>query len=96
VGHIALASESEDELVASAARGVYRISTFYVSRALQGGGLGRAAMDAVERMAVKEPLCAKVLTLDTMAREHHYDLEMWADFGMTQPKVCMYGIEHWI
>ncbi|KFY98458.1 hypothetical protein V500_01660 [Pseudogymnoascus sp. VKM F-4518 (FW-2643)] len=41
------------------------ISAFYVSNAIQGGGIGGAAMKAAEHMAVVV-LGARVLTLDTM------------------------------
>ncbi|KAF4975581.1 hypothetical protein FZEAL_7653 [Fusarium zealandicum] len=50
-------------------RGVYWIKTFYVSKALQSKGIGRAAMDTVESMAVNEPLYAKTLALDTIHKE---------------------------
>ena len=70
IGHISLDAQSVqagNNDLADSARGIYAISTFYVSWVLQGTGLGRAAMDAVEHMASKEPLCAKVLALDTIA-----------------------------
>ena len=49
--------------------GVYWIKTFYVSKALQSKGIGRAAMDIAEAMAVNEPLCAKTLALDTLHKD---------------------------
>jgi hypothetical protein len=61
VGHISLNAGGEDFVL----EGSYKIAYFYVSTALQGGGLGRAAMDAVEGMAVSQPLCAKALWLST-------------------------------
>jgi hypothetical protein len=87
VGHISLDLQGIDPSLADPLQGVYLISSFYISRALHYGGLGRATMDAVEAMAVREPLHVKVLTLDTLANEHFHDLEMWADFGGAQPKV---------
>ena len=61
VGHISLNADGEDFVL----EGSYKIAYFYVSTALQGGGLGRAAMDAVESMAASQPLCAKLLWLST-------------------------------
>jgi len=68
IGHISLDSESEDPTK-------YKISTFYVSSALQGKGIGRAAMDAVESMATAEPLNAKTLWLYTAANDNFEDVE---------------------
>ncbi|OHX01203.1 hypothetical protein CSPAE12_00007 [Colletotrichum incanum] len=48
---------------------LYWIKSLYVSFALQGSGIGRAAMDMVEHMATSEPLCAKTLMLDTVSKE---------------------------
>ena len=71
--------------------GVYWIATFYVSSVLQGTGLGRAAMDTVEHMAISEPLCAKTLALSTVANEYEWREEKWkamAALGREPPKVC--------
>ncbi|RSM19185.1 hypothetical protein CDV31_001861 [Fusarium ambrosium] len=72
VGHISL----DDENVEAAhlgldfpEKGVFWIKTFYVSKALQSKGIGRAAMDIAEAMAVNEPLCAKALALDTLHKD---------------------------
>ncbi|KAK9482181.1 hypothetical protein V1527DRAFT_35751 [Lipomyces starkeyi] len=87
VGHISLDSENPDPSLADPSQGLYCVSTFYISRALQCCGLGRAAMDAVERMAIEEPLCAKTLALDTQAREYFLDGDHWKAFGVPPPKV---------
>lgn len=93
VGHISLDSENEDPNAADAMRGIYRISSFYISTALQGGGVGRAAMDEIERLATTEPLNAKTLTLGTVANDYEGKRQKWealkAD-GMTEPKVCLH------
>jgi hypothetical protein len=90
VGHISLDSEDEDPEAADATRGIYRISKFYVSTALQSAGLGRAAMDEIERLATSEPLNAKTLTLGTVASDYVGKKEKWealkAD-GIEEPKV---------
>ncbi len=86
VGHISLDAESPNPDQADASKGIYCITTFYISRALQSGGLGRAAMDVIESEAVNEPLCAKVLSLDTLANESA-ESGMWAEIGMKTPAV---------
>lgn len=87
VGHISLDSESSNPDQADASKGMYCITTFYVSRAIQFSGLGRAAMDTVENEAVTEPLCAKVLSLDTLADGSANRNEMWAARGEEPPSV---------
>jgi GNAT superfamily N-acetyltransferase len=89
VGHISLDFYNEDPSLADPSKGIYYISTFYVSRALQGGGLGRAAMDAIERMAIEPPLNARVLALDTLSREQALDDDFWKDENLIaqRPKV---------
>jgi Acetyltransferase (GNAT) family len=89
VGHISLDAESENVDQADASKGLYCITTFYISRAIQNGGLGRAAMDTIESEAINEPLCAKVLSLDTVANESTKRKEMWAELGQTPPSVCV-------
>ncbi|KAG0647766.1 hypothetical protein D0Z07_6646 [Hyphodiscus hymeniophilus] len=54
VGHISLDSENEDPEQADAIRGIYRISSFYISTALQSAGIGGATMDAIERYPGKK------------------------------------------
>jgi GNAT superfamily N-acetyltransferase len=89
VGHISLDFYNPDPSLADPSKGIFYISTFYVSRALQGGGLGRAAMDAIEQMAIEPPLNAKVLALDTLAREQALDDDFWKDEDLNwqRPKV---------
>ena len=87
MGHISLDAESPNPDQADASKGLYCITTFYISRAIQGGGLGRAAMDTIESEAVNEPLCAKVLSLDTLANKSANRSEMWVEIGMKPPSV---------
>ena len=90
VGHISLDScYEEPEKVASdnLGEGVYWISTFYISKALQKYGLGRAAMDFVEEMAVNEPLNAKTLGLSTARSQPELNRERWAAMKREAPKV---------
>lgn len=87
VGHISLNKEYETPGYAESAEGFYWIANFYVSDALQGMGLGRAAMDAVESMAISEPLCAETLALSTVARDYVGKDERWAALGREPPKV---------
>ncbi|KAK9365111.1 hypothetical protein V1509DRAFT_612861 [Lipomyces kononenkoae] len=87
VGHISLDSENPDPSLADPSQGLYCISTFYISRALQGVGLGRAAMDAVEGMAMQAPLYAKTLALDTVSREVYLNEEVWKALGIPFPEL---------
>jgi GNAT superfamily N-acetyltransferase len=72
IGHISLDDSDEksrDIVLDLPKEGVYWIKTFYVSKALRSKGIGRAAMDIVEHMAIDYPLCAKTLALDTAEKE---------------------------
>jgi GNAT superfamily N-acetyltransferase len=93
IGHISLDFYHPDQSLADPTKGIFYISTFYVSHALQGGGIGRAAMDAVENMAIEPPLCAKVLALDTLAREQALDADFWKDVQWQMPKVSRYLVD---
>lgn len=53
------------KMLADPASGRFHISTFYVSRALHGSGIGGVTMGAAESMAARV-LGAKYLTLDTL------------------------------
>lgn len=87
MGHISLDAESPNPDQADPSKGLYCISSFYISRAIQGGGIGRAAMDAIESGAANEPLCAKVLSLDTLSNESANMSDMWAATGLEPPVV---------
>lgn len=54
---------------------------------------GRAAMDAVEHMAISEPLNAKVLALSTATRKDG-DMreEKWAALGVQPPVVSVLAL----
>lgn len=84
MGHISLDSESPNPGQADASQGLYCITTLYISRAIHGGGLGRAALDAIESMAINEPLCAKILSLDTLANSSWNRTDIWKEMGMDQ------------
>ncbi|KAI1420664.1 hypothetical protein F5Y12DRAFT_105189 [Xylaria sp. FL1777] len=69
VGHIALDSVTPHaELETSLSNGILSLMNFYISNALQGRGLGGAAMDYCEKMA-REEFGAKAITLETIANE---------------------------
>ncbi|KAI5464258.1 hypothetical protein BGZ63DRAFT_148780 [Mariannaea sp. PMI_226] len=57
-------------------RRVYWIKTFYIQHVFRSKGIGRAAMDIVESMAVAEPLCAETLGLDTTSTEDAIMMEI--------------------
>ncbi|KAJ5997336.1 hypothetical protein N7522_008996 [Penicillium canescens] len=72
IGHISLDSknvEAEHIDLDLPSKNVFWIKTFYIRRHIQGQGIGRAAMDEVEFMAVREPLQAKTLMLDTVQKD---------------------------
>ncbi|KAF6803161.1 hypothetical protein CSOJ01_11076 [Colletotrichum sojae] len=64
---------------------VYWIKSLFVSYALQGAGIGRAAMDEVEASAARAPLCARVLMLDTVAKEDQHREELLAQLPGKPP-----------
>ncbi|KAF5868602.1 uncharacterized protein Bfra_012249 [Botrytis fragariae] len=69
IGHICLGPPSENYLnlgYVPKTEGFYWISIFYVSRALQGTGLGKTAIDTIENIAISEPLCAKTLGMNAI------------------------------
>ncbi|KAJ5392308.1 hypothetical protein N7509_007798 [Penicillium cosmopolitanum] len=73
IGHISLDPKNKDAErlgIDMPSDGVYWIKSFFILQSLQGGGIGRAAMDAVEDMATREPLWAQTLMLDTVTKEH--------------------------
>ncbi|KAJ5936194.1 hypothetical protein N7454_005492 [Penicillium verhagenii] len=72
VGHISLDPQNPEAKhvdLKSALTGAFWIKSFYVSRAIQSQGVGRAAMDEVEKMATRQPLNARTLMLDTIQRD---------------------------
>jgi GNAT superfamily N-acetyltransferase len=73
--------------------GSYWISNFYVSRALQGSGLGRAAMDTVENLAISEPLCAKTLGLNAINKDDSDMEEKYRALGLTIPPASVSGLK---
>jgi GNAT superfamily N-acetyltransferase len=91
IGHISLDSknpEATNSGLEIPSYSVYWIKTFFVQHHWQSKGIGRAAMDEVEAMALDEPLSAKTLMLDTVEkgdqlREHFAK----ATYGNI-PKVC--------
>ncbi|KAH8803187.1 hypothetical protein F5884DRAFT_498661 [Xylogone sp. PMI_703] len=89
VGHISLSTDGTNPELTDASKGIYYISAFYVSNALQGLGLGRAAMDLVEKAVIDPPLSAKVLTLDTIADSNGRDniVEWFLRQGLKPPVV---------
>lgn len=89
MGHISLDSESPNPGQADTTQGLYCITTLYISRAIHGGGLGRAALDAIESQAISEPLCAKILSLDTLANSSADKPGMWEEIGQKKPEVLL-------
>ncbi|KAJ5514050.1 hypothetical protein N7463_003602 [Penicillium fimorum] len=72
IGHISLDSKNPDAEHIEfdlPSENIFWIKTFYVRQSIQGQGIGRAAMDEVEAIAVREPLLAKILMLDTVQKD---------------------------
>ncbi|CZS91151.1 uncharacterized protein RCO7_01467 [Rhynchosporium graminicola] len=89
VGHICLGPVSAhyDDVKEPFPEGSYWISNFYVSRALQSTGLGRAAMDTVESIATSEPLNATVLGLNAINKIDIEREEKYEALGLPIPPV---------
>ncbi len=71
--------------------------SFFVGHLLTGNSLeiGRAAMDAVEHMAISEPLNARVLALSTVTRKDgDMRAEKWAALGVQPPVVSIHKFYH--
>lgn len=92
MGHISLDTESVHAKDAGAdfeEEGLYWIGPLYVAWEMQALGVGRAAMDAIEAMAVNAPLYARSIGLDTMARRHQEDPEFVSVFYDKPLHVCL-------
>lgn len=85
-GHISLDSEAHPpdlELANPHDRSVLSIATFYVLPGHRGGGLGRAAVESLERWAVTEPYGSRncrVVALTTISRRYSEDDGMRAEY----------------
>lgn len=90
IGHISLDprdKEAEKINLDMPTTGVYWIKTFFVLQSMQNQGIGRAAMDEVESIAVTEPLWAKTLMLDTITKDDQMREEFAKAAYGTIPKV---------
>ena len=67
--------------------GLYWISNFYVSRALQGSGLGSATLDTIETIATSEPLNAKTLAMNAINKHDPGREEKYEALGLPIPPV---------
>ncbi|PIG87651.1 glucosamine--fructose-6-phosphate aminotransferase [Aspergillus arachidicola] len=71
IGHISLDSKNKkaEKLdLDIPSENVFWIKSFFILHNLQGKGIGGATMNEIERIAIREPLCAKTLMLDTVER----------------------------
>lgn len=80
-----VSAEYEKSGFAKNEEGLYWISNFYISRALQGSGLGRAAMDTIENLAISEPLNAKSLALNAINKDDPNRVEKYKALGLQIP-----------
>ncbi|WVW83492.1 hypothetical protein I302_105513 [Kwoniella bestiolae CBS 10118] len=81
----------DDQETASRQRGIVYISSLFIRKAYQAGGLGTKAIDLLEKAAV-EVYGAKVITLDTTAYFTYVDEEGWLveDFNRRGRAVAWY------
>ena len=95
IGHIALEihTPEEDEKFDLPGEGVVWVHQLYISYALQKGGFGMAAMAQVEMLAVRQPMNAKILALDTMSEKDQMSplglKLMYQDRGLPTPLVSL-------
>ncbi|KAE8344911.1 hypothetical protein BDV24DRAFT_171407 [Aspergillus arachidicola] len=71
IGHISLDSKNKkaEKLdLDIPSENVFWIKSFFILHNLQGKGIGGATMNEIEGIAIREPLCAKTLMLDTVER----------------------------
>lgn len=96
IGHICLGhvSAAYEKYGLANDPGVYWISNFYITRALQGSGLGRAAMDTIENIAISEPLCAKILALNAINKEDPEREEKYKALRLTIPPVSVVCLDY--
>lgn len=94
IGHIAL--DDEDPAAEAlgldfAKDGAYWIKCLYVSKTIHGGGVGRQAMDKIEREAIDPPLNAKSLILDTVCKADFERDDFCQAYYGGKPKVSLRG-----
>ena len=97
VGHISLDSENPEAAKITLdlpSTGVFWIKTFYVSQLLQGKGIGRAAMDEIEEMAVREPINAKTLVIDTVQEDDQVREDFAQAAKIKVPKVRTLSVKY--
>jgi GNAT superfamily N-acetyltransferase len=70
------------------------IKTLYVSRALQGIGIGGLAMEHVEAVAASPPLNARHLLLDTLCEEDQLNEDIAVAYFGQVPKVGNAELEY--
>ncbi|ROV93910.1 hypothetical protein VSDG_06288 [Cytospora chrysosperma] len=86
VGHISLDSEAHPpnlELANPNDKSVLTIATFYILPEHRGGGIGRAAVESLEKWATAEPYGSsncKTVALTTISRKYAEDDEMRAEY----------------
>ncbi|KAF2971532.1 hypothetical protein GQX73_g1934 [Xylaria multiplex] len=70
IGHVALdVHDAKEDAKLGLPVGTVWVHQLYISSALQGGGYGVATMARVESIAAQEPMNAKWMALDTLAKE---------------------------
>ncbi|KAJ3560753.1 hypothetical protein NPX13_g9198 [Xylaria arbuscula] len=74
IGHVALDIHAvEEDAKLGLSPGTVWVHQLFISSVLQGGGYGVATMAQVESIAAQEPMNAKWMALDTLAKEVQKD-----------------------
>ncbi|KAI2637173.1 hypothetical protein GGS26DRAFT_547602 [Hypomontagnella submonticulosa] len=93
IGHVAvdIHEPEEDMKLGLPATGTVWIHQLYVSRKLHGGGFGAATMSKIETLATQSPMNAKIVALDTLAKEMQteppYRDLLYGEGGLPAPRV---------
>lgn len=57
---------------------------------MQSYGIGRAAMDLIESIAINEPFCARTLVLDTIPKDDQANEDIAKAFFGGKTQVCIF------
>ncbi|KAM3476672.1 hypothetical protein MY5147_003085 [Beauveria neobassiana] len=85
IGHIALDEYPARNVLFGLPPATLWIKSFYISKAIRSGGLGRKAMAQVEAMAAAPPFCSAALALDTTSSEWQRRAASQRLYGTDEP-----------
>ncbi|KAK8144015.1 hypothetical protein G3M48_006427 [Beauveria asiatica] len=85
IGHIALDEYPARNVLFGLPAATLWIKSFYISKAIRSGSLGRKAMAQVEAMAAAPPFCSAALALDTSSSEWQRRTASQSLYGTDEP-----------